>query len=353
MKILLSIFIILILFIIIVFIVAAALSTKPYKGPISDHFDGKKFINKGRNAKGFKDVSTYATKRVPDKWVENYETYVRTKPIPIPQPTDIQYTFINHSSFLIQHAGCNILTDPIWSKRCSPLQFAGPKRMRPPGIDFNILPNIDVVLLSHNHYDHLDKNTIKKINKKFQPIYIVPLGMTQIMKHYGCKKIIELDWWQTHVVQNIEITATPANHFSSRGILDRNTSLWSGFFIKSDSKKIYFAGDTGYSNVFKEIGDRLGPMDLSFIPIGAYLPEWFMSPIHVNPHESVLIHHEVRSIKSVAMHFGTFPLADDNPQRSTSRLEKAKNESNLTDKDFSIPDEGFVYRIAEQSMELL
>lgn len=350
MKILIFILLLILLFIASVIIGGILLSTKAYKGPVSDHFDGKKFYNRGREAKGFREVGNYAAKRVPDKWVENYENYTRNDAIPIPNSDDIQFIFVNHSSFLIQHQDVNILTDPIWSKRCSPFQFAGPKRMRPPGLAFEVLPKIDIVLISHNHYDHLDRLTIKELNKQHQPTYIAPLGMKQIMSKFGCQKIIVLDWWESCQVNNLRITATPANHFSSRGIRDRNTSLWCGYHIQSENKKIHFVGDTGYSSVFKEIGNRLGPMDISFIPIGAYLPEWFMSPIHVNPHESIKIHFDIKSKQSVAMHFGTFPLADDNPERSTSRLVKARQESNLSEHEFMIPDEGHIYSLNESDI---
>lgn len=325
------------------FIIGIALSTQPYKGPKSDHFDGKRFKNFGRSAKGFKEVGRYARERNADKWIENYETFVRSEPIPEARPEQIQFTFVNHSTFLIQHKGVNILTDPIWSKRCSPFQFMGPKRMRPPGIRFEDLPEIHLVLVSHNHYDHLDRDTIMQLNKQFNPQYVVPLGMKQIMKKFGCEKIVVLDWWDSFQFKDLLLKATPSNHFSSRGINDRNTSLWCGYLIQSDLKKIYFTGDTGYSDIFKEIGEREGPMDLSFIPIGAFRPEWFMSPIHCDPIEAVEIHKDVKSKWSVAMHFGTFPLADDNPERAISMLELAKEKAGLDENDFSIPEEGEVY----------
>lgn len=333
-------------FIIATFLGGYLLSTTPYQGPRSDHFNGKRFQNPSRrSAKGFSAVFKYVFTRKRDKWTKNYESYHRTDTPPVPSPDQVQYTFVNHSTFLIQHQGLHILTDPIWSDRCSPFQWAGPQRMRPPGLAFDALPDLDVVLISHNHYDHLDKNTIQKINLKHSPTYITSLGVGNYLKSIGCEKIIELDWWQSHDFQGINFKAVPANHFSSRGTFDRNTSLWSGFVMRSTEKSIYFLGDSGYSNIFKEIGQREGPFDLSLIPIGAYLPRWFMSPIHISPEESVKVHIDVQSKKSVAMHFGTFPLADDNPERSQTELKKAIAAAKISEAEFMIPDEGEVYSI--------
>jgi len=322
------------------------LSCKPYTGEVSAHFNGKKFINPSqRPANGFKEVSAYGRTRKPDKWQKVLDPGYETRVIPIAENGQTSYTFINHSTFLIQTAGINILTDPIWSERCSPFQFAGPRRMRPPGVAFDNLPKIDLVLLSHNHYDHLDKNTIKRLIKKHDPSFIVPLGLIPLIRRYGTDKVVELDWWTETDFSNLKITATPANHFSSRGLFDRDKTLWCGYTIKSPELNIYYVGDTGYSSVFKEIGKRLGPFDLSFIPIGAYLPKWFMSPIHISPDQAVLVHKDAQSKKSVAMHFGTFPLADDNPQRSKAELRSYLEEAELTEEVFAIPEEGSTYEI--------
>ena len=335
-----------VLFILLVVIIGYLLSSKPYKGPITDHFDGTKFKNlSGRPANGFKDVSKYVSKREPDKWSYVRDTEATTRQVPPAEEGRIQYTFINHSTFLIQVDGINILTDPIWSKRCSPVQFAGPTRMRPPGIAFENLPDIDLVLLTHNHYDHLDKLTVKRLIRKHNPSFIVPLGLVPLIKKYGSQKVEALDWWQETVFKELVIKATPANHFSSRGLFDRDKTLWAGYIIEGQSKKLYYAGDSGYSDIFKEIGKREGSFDLSFIPIGAYLPKWFMSPIHISPDQSIQVHRDVKSKKSVAMHFGTFPLADDNPQRSKSELVKYRMQAGIAPEDFLIPKEGKIYNI--------
>jgi len=290
-----------------------------------------------------KSVATYAQKRKPDRWPKDLDQSVRSAPLEKPDPVQIQYTFVNHSTFLIQHQGINILTDPIWSKRCSPFQLIGPKRQRPPGFPFDLLPPIQLVLLSHNHYDHMDKVTIKKLNKKYEPLFIVSLGNKYLLEKWGCKRVVELDWHHSHETQDIKVTALPANHFSSRGTRDRNTSHWCGFLVTSNEKRIYFLGDTGYSDVFKETGDKYGPFDLCLIPIGAYLPRWFMGPIHVAPEEAVQVHKDLDSKKSVAMHFGTFKLADDNPVRAKRELREARKEAGLSEEDFHVPREGESY----------
>ncbi|XOV93930.1 MAG: MBL fold metallo-hydrolase [Bacteroidota bacterium] len=321
------------------FIVGRSLSTKAYKGPKSDHFNGKTFINPAdKKAKGFPDVFKWMVGRDQGPWMKNYETFVGKKP-KFPSKDKIKITFVNHSTFLIQWNKLNILTDPVWSNRCSPFSFAGPQRMRPPGIQFEDLPKIDLVLLSHNHYDHLDIHTVKRIEEKFKPTFVVPLGVSDYLTKKNIQKTIELDWWdETH--EHLKITAVPSQHFSGRGFFDRDKSLWCGYILHFDNQKLYFAGDSGYGDFFKEIGKNMGPMDISLIPIGAYLPKWFMSPIHVSPDESIKIHKDVKSKQSIAMHFGTFPLADDGMGRAEKDLQTALSKTKIKKEQFLIPDEG-------------
>ncbi len=329
----------LLLFILVIIFIGKTISTQPYKGPVSDHFDGKKFINANNvTAKGFTDLFKFLVGRDQGPWTKNYETFVGKKPKP-PGKGQVKITFVNHSTFLIQWEQLNILTDPVWSDRCSPFSFVGPQRMRPPGIRFEDLPKIDVVLLSHNHYDHLDITTVRKLEEKFQPTFVVPLGVASFLRKNDIENTVELDWWE-HTNQKIKITAVPSQHFSGRGFYDRDQSLWCGFVIEYQGKKLYFAGDSGYGNFFKDIGKKFGPMDISLIPIGAYLPKWFMSPIHVSPQESIKIHKDVQSKQSIAMHFGTFPLADDGMGRAEKDLISAIKKAKLKQESFLIPDEG-------------
>ena len=345
MNFILALLVAIALFFLIVFLFGFFLSGPTYKGPKSDHFDGKKFINpSGLEANGFSSVLRYMRERKPEPYKFNYETFVRSEALPTRvEESQIKISFVNHSTFLIQYAGLNILTDPIWSFRCSPFQFAGPNRMRPPGIKFDDLPKIDLVLLSHNHYDHFDVNTNKDLIKKHNPQFVVPLGMRKSLEKLGSKRVEEIDWYQSTNFEKVSITGTPANHFTSRGFFDRDKTLWCGYLLQFGKHKLYFIGDTGYGPNFKEIGEKYGPMDLSLIPIGAYKPEWFMGPIHINPAQAVQVHNDIRSKQSIAMHFGTFPLADDGQGTAERELSKALEIAELDPKLFIIPDEGFSY----------
>lgn len=346
MTILLILFLLILLIVVLTIIIGKSLSTKPYKGPVTDHFNGYRFKNpSGRSAKGFKEVGKYMRTRKKDKWTKKKNPYTRKEPVLRCDKNEVQYIFINHSTFLIQIDGVTILTDPIFSDYCSPVPLPPMKRYRPPGVGLDLLPTIDLVLISHNHYDHLDKWSIKQIVKRWNPDFITSLGNKHTLEKMGARVLSELDWWQSVEFKGINITSTPANHFSSRGIYDRNTSLWCGFVMAGANKKIFFLGDSGYGDIFKEIGSRLGPMDLSLIPIGAYMPKWFMGPIHVSPEESVQLHEDVQSKKSIAMHFGTFALADDNPERAQSDFKMALDNKGISKESFAIIEEGRICRL--------
>lgn len=319
-------------------------SEKGYSGASSEHFDGKTFVNpNGKKGNGFKEVLKFITSRKPTKWNENYETYIRDTLIEDNYTDSLKLIFVNHSTFLIQMDTLNILTDPIWSDRCSPMQWIGPKRNRPAGVTFNSLPDIDLVLISHNHYDHLDKNTILRLQEKHQPKFIVPLGVSYFFKGLGIENVIEMDWEEEVHFNTISIIATPAVHFSSRGLFDRNKTLWCGFIIQG-SKKIYYAGDTAYDErIFKEIGSKNPDIDVSLIPIGAYRPSWFMSPIHTNPDEAVKIHLDTNSKNSIAVHFGTFALADEGQGEAGDDLNDALTKYSVSKNVFILPEEGVFY----------
>lgn len=228
-------------------------------------------------------------------------------------------SWINHSTFWVMLDGKGILVDPIWNKRCSPVPLIGPKRHHLPSHSLLQLQKVDYVIISHNHYDHLDKKTVKQINQLYpNVIWIVPLRvkkwMHKVLPKIDKSAVIELDWWEKYTNKDFTFTGVPAQHFSGRGILDRNRSLWMGCVIESErsKKRVYFAGDTGYNPIdFKKIGQKFGSMDLSLIPIGVYTPRRFMRSVHINPVESLAIHLDVNSKLSIGGHFGTFKLSSD------------------------------------------
>jgi L-ascorbate metabolism protein UlaG (beta-lactamase superfamily) len=224
---------------------------------------------------------------------------------------DVNVTFVGHSTFLIQTAAANVLIDPMYAERAGPLPFTGPRRVRAPGVRFDDLPPISMVLLSHNHYDHCDLGTLKLLARRFQPTAVTPPRNGRLLRRVGFRKIEELDWWETSSIALLTITVTPAQHFSARTPFDRNQALWGGFLIEAEGRRIFHAGDSGYGPHFRQIGERLGPIDLALISIGAYEPRWFMKDVHLNPAEAVQAHLDLGARQSVAMHFGTFQLTPE------------------------------------------
>jgi N-acyl-phosphatidylethanolamine-hydrolysing phospholipase D len=225
-------------------------------------------------------------------------------------PADaMQITWMGHATFLIQVAGLNILTDPIFSERASPFSFAGPRRLIPPAICQEDLPPIQLTIISHNHYDHLDRVSVTKLGNRVK--FFVPLGLSGWFQKAGLENVTELDWWQSAEFGKIRLHCVPAQHFSMRTPFDTNKVLWAGWVLETPKGNIFFAGDTGYSSDFREIGRRLGPMRLALIPIGGYMPRWFMKPMHLNPQEAVQVHQDVQSQQSIGMHWGTFKLTEE------------------------------------------
>lgn len=236
-------------------------------------------------------------------------------------------TWVGHSTFLLQWQGLNILTDPHLTARASPLAHAGPKRFNKPALDFKDLPPIHVVVVSHNHYDHLDLKTVLRLERDHRPQFFVPLGLKHWFGRQGIReRVTELDWWQDSVFKDLRVTALPVQHFSGRTASDRNKTLWCGFMLETAGRKVFFAGDTGYSQDFRDIGEKFAPVDLALLPIGAYEPRSFMRPVHVNPEEAVQIHRDLGSKLSVAMHWGTFRLTleplDEPPRQLAAALQR-------------------------------
>ncbi|MFH1377156.1 MAG: MBL fold metallo-hydrolase [Planctomycetota bacterium] len=284
-----------------------------YQGEPSDHFDGKHFFNSTPNTRPRNgDLIRWRLTRDPGFWPDYRDVPAGPKPVERTADGDLIVTFINHTTVLIQMDGINILTDPIYSQRCSPLSWAGPMRRRPPGIAFDDLPPIDYVLISHNHYDHLDVPTLKRLRDAHQPVFITGLGNAALLQSEGIDSVVEIDWRESTSIKNdLTIIGTPALHHSIRGVSDKNRSLWLGIVIKSRNGNVFFSGDSGYYDGFKTIGDDYGPFRLALLPIGAYKPRWFMQAFHSSPDEAVKIADDIRSRLSVPIHYGTFPLGDD------------------------------------------
>jgi L-ascorbate metabolism protein UlaG (beta-lactamase superfamily) len=224
---------------------------------------------------------------------------------------ELRVTLINHSTVLLQHTGWNVLTDPIWSQRASPVAWAGPHRRRAPGVRLDDLPRIDVVLVSHNHYDHLDLATLRWLVRHRAPTFVVPAGVGRLLESQSIGPYRETDWGDTQSIGRTSISSVPAVHFSARGIRDRNKTLWCGYTIQAEGGVVYFAGDTAFGPHFAQIRDRVGSPRLALLPIGAYAPRWFMSPVHMTPDEAISAHEILGSKTTVGIHYGTFQLADD------------------------------------------
>lgn len=253
-----------------------------------------------------------------------------------PATNAVQALWIGHATVLVQLEGLTFLTDPVFEDRCSPLPFLGPGRVVAPALDLSDLPTVDAVLISHNHYDHLCKRSIRKLHSRFgnKLRFYVPLGLARWFHKLDITNVVELDWWEeVEHIPNVRIIFTPAQHWSIRKPWDRKATLWGGWAICA-STSFWFAGDTGYAPVFKEIGERLGPFDLAAIPTGAYSPRWFMKPQHVDPIEAVMIHQDVQSKRSIAIHCLCFPLTDEPMDEPISLLEEAVDEAGLSKDSF-------------------
>jgi N-acyl-phosphatidylethanolamine-hydrolysing phospholipase D len=235
-------------------------------------------------------------------------------------------TWIGHSTLLVQMDGTNILTDPQWSKRASPVSWGGPRRLSSPGLAFEDLPRIEFVLISHDHYDHLDLNTVKRLAEAHDPLFLVPLGLKAWFADNGMRRVEELDWWQEREYHGVRFVCVPAQHFSQRTLWDGNKRLWASWGVLSAKRKFYFAGDTGYFGGFKEAGQRLGPFDLAAIPIGAYVPPEIMKAVHTTPEEAVQAFLDLDARTLLGIHWGTFDLAeeplDEPPQRLLAEVRR-------------------------------
>jgi L-ascorbate metabolism protein UlaG (beta-lactamase superfamily) len=317
-------------------------------GPPSPHFDGKRFHNEtGTSPKSLLAVIKWLMTRERSAWPTEVGRSADHK-LPSASEENCIVTFVNHTSCLIQTGTINILTDPQYSDRASPVSWAGPYRVHEAGIAYDKLPRIDVVIISHDHYDHMDKKTLQMLYKDHQPHFLVGLGNDVHLKSFGITENVKtLDWWQPIKIANTLFTFVPAQHFSGRGVFDHNTTLWGGYVVQIDNTNFFFAGDTGYGPHFKTIQERFGPMDFSMIPIGSYCPRWFMQAVHVDPEEAVLAHLDLKSKKSMGVHFKTFQMSDESYEQPVIDLEAAKLKYNISAEAFIAPDFGQSFIVAK------
>lgn len=278
-----------------------------YRGPLSDHFDGRRFFYKG-SAHTFTGMVRWLWEMETVEWPSWIIDPPQPKPVEQTNDGELRVTYINHATVLIQMDGLNILTDPIWSERAGPLSWLGSKRVRSPGVKMEDLPGIDVILISHDHYDHLDLTTMKHLNEKYTPQILVGLGVKPILKDLKSDKIVELDWWQDYNYEQsgMKFIFVPAKHGSGRSLWGDNKTLWGGFVMEGKNGRVYYAGDTGYEDFLDSIKNRFGSFRLTILPIGSYEKRWYMKTQHMNPEDAVRAHKLLQSNQSVGFHFGTF-----------------------------------------------
>ncbi len=316
--------------------------SSPPRYPVSDHFDGSRFFNPGNEGThGAMDIvkllATIRFEAWPDR-VENQKS--ERADVATPENLnsgEVAVTFIGHASALIETTAITVITDPVWSEQVGPTRWLGPTRVRDPGIAFEELPHIDLVIISHNHYDHLDLATLKRLHARFSPTFLVPLGDARLFTNAGITDVREMDWWEVHAIAEAKVTFTPNQHGSARGLFDRNKSLWGGYMIETGSTRVYFGGDAAYSSAYREIRERLGAPDVALLPIGAYEPRWFMKSVHMNPADAVRAHLDLEAGHSVGIHHGTFQQTEEAIAAPPRALEEALKYAGLDAGDFSVP----------------
>ena len=297
-----------------------------YDGPASDHFDGVRFFNPDHpdTDRSLRDVLRWKLRETQARWPK---AVPGRQVVPQAQVDGLRVTMVGHATVLIQAAGLNVLTDPLWSDRASPIRFAGPRRVTPPGIAFADLPPIDVVLLSHNHYDHLDSATLRRLHAGHRPLIVTPLGNDAIVRRaVPDARIVTGDWGdRIALARGAEVHLVPAHHWSARGTGDRRMALWSGFMLRTRAGLVYFAGDTGYGNgaIFRDMRALHGAPDVALIPIGAYAPRWFMAAQHTDPDEAVRIMTDLDARQAIGIHWGSFQLTDEDREEPPALLRRA------------------------------
>jgi L-ascorbate metabolism protein UlaG (beta-lactamase superfamily) len=324
------------------FLGACVFSAPGYNGPVSDHFDGERFRNLEPFAeKSFGDVMKWRWTSSKTPWPDKRGLPPGPPPPRRVEGEELRVTFVNHATVLIQTAGLNILTDPVWSERASPVSWAGPKRQKDAGILYEDLPPIDLVVISHNHYDHLDIATLKKLSADHAPLILVPLGNAALLQANGIANARDLDWWESvDVAPGVRATFTRCQHWSARGTRDRFKTLWGGFAFETPGGLVYYSGDTGFGAFYAEVREKFGRPRLALLPIGAYEPRWFMKWAHQNPEEAVQAHNILQPLASLGVHWGTWQLTDEGMDDPVVTLDAALEDAGLTREDFWVLDNG-------------
>ena len=306
-----------------------AASGNYHQGPVTDHFDGVHFFDPdGVPPKRLTDLLRWWGSSDKAEWPAHVDNLHDDRPPQRVEGAALRVSFVGHASVLLQTGGRNILLDPVWSERVSPVSFAGPKRHNAPGIAFDALPPIDIVLVSHCHYDHLDVDTLSRLHAAHKPRVVTPLGNDTIMKsHDGAIRAEAYDWHQrADLGHGVPVTMVPTRHWSARGLTDRNKALWASFVIETPAGRIYHVADSGYGDGthFREARDRYGPFRLAILPIGAYEPRWFMRDMHMNPPEAIQAFVTVGAELGMAHHYGTFQLTDEAIDAPIRALDEAR-----------------------------
>lgn len=321
-----------------------------YDGPVSDHFDGLRFVDPhGVPPKSLPDLLRWWTSNGRAEWPAWHPSPYVDRPPARVDSRDLRLSFVGHASLLIQVAGLNILIDPVWSERASPFSFIGPRRVNDPGVPFDALPPIDVVLVSHNHYDHLDLATLSALATEHRPRVITPLGNDTVMRGHDASIAAEAyDWGdRVRLSRNVEVILAPMRHWSARGITDRNKALWAAFVIDTPAGRIYHVADSGYGDGyhFRTARERYGPFRLAVLPIGAYEPRWFMRDQHMNPEEAVKAFLDCGAELALAHHHGTFQLTDEPLEAPERALVEAREKAEIEPERFRILRPGEVWEL--------
>jgi len=331
--------------------ITIAKSRNPYySGPESDHFDGLNFFNpEGHPPKSMIEFFRIRFSSPSVKWPDQYPSPYKDEPPQHVEGDALRVSFVGHATVLVQTAGLNILTDPVWAERCSPVSFAGPKRVNPPGIDFDDLPTIDVILLSHNHYDHLDLDAISRLHDKFKPLIVTPLGNDRILKNHNTNLRVAVgDWGDTiELSKNVSATFEPMHHWSARGLGDRRNALWAAFVLQTPNGNIYHVGDTGFHDGknYKIAKEKYGNFRLAILPFGAYEPRQFMQHQHQNPDEAVMGHKICGAEFTLGHHWGTFKLTNEGIGDQLQHLDEARQKHGVGEDIFRALQPGQVWDV--------